>query len=91
MRDLKLNYEPDNVWLHRVKDICRAAIERWQGMVQVGMTDIGGNLDVLSAFRPGEKLLLDLYDCPDDVKRVHGICTSSGGSASMTSTPSCSR
>ena len=36
----------------------------------VGMTDLGGNLDVLSAFRPGEKLLLELVDAPDEVKRL---------------------
>ena len=34
------------------------------------MTDLGGNLDVLSTFRPGEKLLLDLYDNPHEVNRL---------------------
>ena len=43
---------------------------RWQGQVLMGMTDLGGNLDILSSFRPGEKLLFDLYDHPDDVKRL---------------------
>lgn len=68
--DLHFEYDPDNVWARRIADIMRAAIDRWQGMVQVGMTDLGGNLDVLSSFRPSEMLLLDLYDHPDDVKRL---------------------
>jgi 5-methyltetrahydrofolate--homocysteine methyltransferase len=68
--DLNLAFNPDNSWFHRVRDICRAAQERWQGLVQVDMTDLGGNLDILSAFRPGESLLLDLYDHPKDVKRL---------------------
>lgn len=68
--DIDFEYDPNNVWLKRVKDICRAAIDRWQGLVQVGMTDLGGNLDILSSFRPGEKLLLDLYDHPEEVKRL---------------------
>jgi 5-methyltetrahydrofolate--homocysteine methyltransferase len=68
--DIRLAIDPNNAWLRRVKDICRAAIARWEGMVQVGMTDLGGNLDVLSTFRPGEKLLLDLVDFPDEVKRL---------------------
>lgn len=34
------------------------------------MTDLGGNLDLLSTFRPGEKLLLDLYDHAAEVQRV---------------------
>jgi hypothetical protein len=40
------------------------------------MTDLGGAVDVLSTFRPSEKLLLDLYDCPDFVEEltwlIHG-------------------
>jgi len=36
------------------------------------MTDLGGNLDILSTFRPGTDLLLDLYDHPEDVKRLTG-------------------
>jgi 5-methyltetrahydrofolate--homocysteine methyltransferase len=70
IKELKFEYDPKNVWLNRIKEISKAAIQRWQGLVQVGMTDLGGNLDILSAFRPGEKLLLDLYDNPEDVKRL---------------------
>lgn len=66
--NLKLEYIPDNIWLNRIKDIYCAAVNRWQGKVQLDMTDLGGNLDLLSTFRPGEKLLLDLYDHPSEVK-----------------------
>lgn len=69
--DVHLQYQPENVWLRRVSDIMRAAQERWEGLVQVGMTDLGGSLDILSTFRPSEKLLLDLYDFPEDVQRVN--------------------
>lgn len=68
--DIHFEYDPGNVWLNRIKDICRAAVQRWDGLVQVSMTDLGGNLDILSTFRPAEKLLLDLYDHPDEVKRL---------------------
>lgn len=68
--DLHFQYDPDNIWLKRVKDISRVAMERWKGLVQLGMTDLGGNLDILSTFRPSENLLLDLYDHPDEVKRL---------------------
>lgn len=67
---LHFEYDPDNVWLRRIVEICEAAVERWQGQVVVGMTDLGGNLDILAAFRPGEKLLLELYDTPGEVKRL---------------------
>jgi len=68
--DIRFSISPGNVWQRRIEDICRAALARWQGLVQVSMTDLGGNLDILSTFRPGEKLLFDLVDCPDEVKRL---------------------
>lgn len=75
--DIHFEYDEENVWLSRVRDLTRAAVDRWQGGVQVAMTDLGGNLDVLASFRPGERLLLDLYDDPEDVKRLtweaHGM------------------
>lgn len=67
--DLRFDYDPLNPWLARVKDLCRAAAERWEGLVQVGMTDLGGGLDLLASFRPGEGLLVDLYDHPEEVKQ----------------------
>ena len=70
LADIKLRYIPDNPSWQRLLAFCGAAMARWHGMVQVGMTDLGGTLDVLSAFRPSEKLLLDLYDSPDEVKRL---------------------
>jgi len=68
--EIEFNYDPQNVWLNRVKDIIRAAQKIWGGTVQIGMTDLGGNLDILSSFRPSEGLLLDLYDNPEHVKRL---------------------
>ncbi|MBM4142547.1 MAG: hypothetical protein FJ225_02990 [Lentisphaerae bacterium] len=62
--------EADNVWFRRIGDIYRSGIERWQGRVQMSMTDLGGNLDIVSTFRPGERLLYDLYDAPGEVKRL---------------------
>jgi len=70
LADLQFKYDPDNVWARRIKDICRAAMDRWQGLVLVGMTDLGGTLDVLSTFRPADELLLDLYDHPEQVRRT---------------------
>ncbi len=67
----QLTFQPDvqNPWFLHVKELMMCGLERWQGQVQLGMTDLGGNLDILSSFRPGEKLLLDLYDDPEHVKK----------------------
>jgi len=67
---LDFKFDPDNYWFLRIKDICKAAAERWNGSVQVSTTDIGGALDIISSFRPAENLLFDLVDDPDTVKRL---------------------
>lgn len=68
--DFTNRYNPDNPWFRRVKAIYMAARERFGGEVQLGMTDLGGSLDIVSTFRPGEELLMDLYDHPEEVKRT---------------------
>ncbi|MFW6303786.1 MAG: hypothetical protein ACOC2L_04120, partial [Candidatus Sumerlaeota bacterium] len=68
LEDLEMRYDRDNPWLKRIKALYAAAVEHFQGLVQVDMTDLGGNLDVLSTFRPGEDLLMDLLLHPQVVK-----------------------
>ena len=70
IEEITFAYLPDNPWYLRTQKLIEAAMDRWQGMVQVAMTDLGGNLDILSTFRPSEKLLLDLLDAPHEVKRL---------------------
>ena len=67
--EISLSYNQENPWLNRIKDIYRVSLERWEGKVQLGMTDLGGNLDILSTFRPSEKLHYDIFDHPEEVKK----------------------
>jgi 5-methyltetrahydrofolate--homocysteine methyltransferase len=66
--EIEFRFDPENIWYRRVSDLCLAAMDRWEGSVQVAMTDLGGNLDIISTFRSGKQLLLDLYDHPEDIK-----------------------
>ena len=68
--DLELELDVENPWYRRCRDLVIAAMNRWQGSVQCAFTDLGGNLDILSVFRPAEKLIYDLYDSPEHVKRL---------------------
>ncbi len=68
--EIQFRFDPDNAWFRRICDIYRAGMQRWQGQVLMSMTDLGGPMDILATFRPGEELLMDLYDEPEDVKRL---------------------
>jgi len=67
---LHFEYHSDNIWFNRVKGILKAAVERWEGLVRIAWPDLGGIFDIMSAFRPGSLLPVDLYDHPDEVKRL---------------------
>jgi hypothetical protein len=71
IQEIHLEYDPENIWLKRIKDIYSAAMEKWQGQVLMGMTDLGGTLDIVATFATTEKLLLELIDHPDEVDRVN--------------------
>ncbi len=66
--DLSPLYDPENLWWRRVCDLTQAALDRWRGGVSIGFTDLGGNLDILASLRGSQALLMDMYDCPEQVE-----------------------
>jgi len=69
-RDIRPAYDEANPWWRRARELTQAAVTVWGGQVQVGFTDIISNLDTLASLRTTERLLLDLYDAPDQVERL---------------------
>jgi len=67
--------DDSNPWWLRVRELTRAAVERWGRSLTVGFTDLGGNLDILASLRSTRQLLLDLYDSPEEVARLSGEIT----------------
>jgi len=70
IEDISFSFVEDNIWYQRIKDIFDACIKRWGDSVLVGMTDLGGNLDVVASFLPSGKLPYELYDNPDHINRL---------------------
>lgn len=70
LEDIHLRFDADNPWWLRVQEVTRCAVERWRDQVLVGITDIGGNLDILASLRGSDKLLLDLLDSSNEVDRL---------------------
>lgn len=68
--EIDFSSDPANFWWRRVQAITAAAVERFDGCVAVGHTDLGGNLDVLASFRDTQGLLFDLLDHPEEVERL---------------------
>lgn len=68
MEDIEMKFDAENVWFRRIREIYQAVAARGEGLVQLGMTDLGGNLDILASFRNSQDMLLDLYDVPEIVE-----------------------
>jgi hypothetical protein len=75
LRDLHLAREAGNAWWTRIRELTRAAVQRWGDRVCVAHTDLGGAVDILASFRGTERLLYDLADSPEEVTRLVGEIT----------------
>ena len=72
---LHVRCDPHDRWRRRVWEVTQAAVERWGRQLAVGLTDLGGNLDILASLHGTEQLLLDLVDAPAEVDRLVGETT----------------
>lgn len=63
----------DSPMYKMVCDMTRLLIGRNRGDYTVGISDLGGNLDILASLRDTQDLLTDLYDHPEEVIRAAEI------------------
>lgn len=64
-----------NPWWLRVEEFTRVALDRWGNELAIGLTDLGGNLDILASLRDTRQLLMDLVKTPDQIDRLVGETT----------------
>lgn len=64
----KINYSLGNPWLSKLIDLHKFLVDISYDRFPVSLPVMHGPLDIISAFRSPNKLCLDLYDRPEDVK-----------------------
>lgn len=70
LEDIKICSDVESYWYKRVQNVLEAALKKLKGSVQVGFSDIGGNLDILASLRGTQNLLFDLYDKGDILEKL---------------------
>jgi hypothetical protein len=70
LEEYSLRFDPDSEWARKIADTINTFADALGNNVILGTTDIGGVLDVIASLRDPQTLLLDLYDNPDEVKRL---------------------
>lgn len=69
----KLRLDMDGVYFRKVEELMHAALERCDGKYLVGYTDLHPGVDCAMAWRGSQRMCLDLYDSPDQVKQLIDI------------------
>jgi hypothetical protein len=64
----------DNPWARKLLEFLEALVRHSAGRFACGPTLMRGPADMCSAMRGGTNLALDLYDCPDNVRRLAELC-----------------
>ncbi len=75
INSLRVDADWSNPWWLRVREFTQAALDRWGQGLAVGLTDLGGNLDILASLRNTKQLLMDLVKTPDEIDRLVGETT----------------
>jgi len=70
INEIELQFDPESKWMKCVVSLAEAMGQRFGGFVQLGMPTLGQGLDVLSVYRPSERLLFDMVDEPEVVERL---------------------
>jgi 5-methyltetrahydrofolate--homocysteine methyltransferase len=66
----RVEFKVDNEWWRITRRITETASEAFSRYGIIGMTDLGGILDVVASLRGSRKLLIDLVRNPEDVKSL---------------------
>jgi hypothetical protein len=66
--DLSLNLEHP-LW-QRICTLTAAGIERWGSQLVYGITDLGGNLDILASLIGAQRLAIEMVEQPQAVERM---------------------
>ncbi len=69
LADLRIALDERNPWWTRIRHVTDLLARRLGERVQIGLTDLGGNLDILAGLHGTERLLMDAVEEPDEVVR----------------------
>jgi 5-methyltetrahydrofolate--homocysteine methyltransferase len=69
LADIRIALDRKNLWWRRVRHVTDVLARRLGGRIQISITDIGGNLDILASLRGTNELLMDLVEQPAEVDR----------------------
>ena len=71
----KIHFSTDNEYFKKLEEMTYAALERCKNQYLVGYTDIHSGVDAADAFLGTSELLIEMYDEPEEVKKLIETCS----------------
>ena len=70
LNEISLEFDPQHPLWQRVYALTQAAVQLLGGQASIGITDLGGNLDILASLIGSTRLAMEMLDNPDEVERL---------------------
>ncbi len=68
--EITITHNPVHPLWRRIYGLTAGAVILWKDRVSVGITDLGGNLDILASLIGSERLAMEMLDNPEQVERL---------------------
>lgn len=75
----KIHFSMENEYFKKLEEMTKYALSRCKGKYLVGYTDIHSGADAADALRGTQELLMDLYDEPEETKKLIEVCSEAFG------------
>ena len=71
----RIDFSPENPWRLKYLEFAAALKDRYGDRLPVGQPILRGVSDMISALRGASRMVLDLYDHPEDFERLARLCS----------------
>ena len=72
---LKIDWSHENPWRQKYLEFVKALKDHFGNRVPVGQPILRGISDMIAALRATSKMIYDLYDFPEEYKKMGNLCT----------------
>lgn len=71
LENKSVTFDPENKWYKKIVEMTKAFVDDSKGDYFVGITDLHPGMDALVSFRGSQNLCFDLYEYPDEIKKLN--------------------
>lgn len=72
IRETQFAFDPQDKWFRRIVNLIDAARQRCGTDAVIATPDLGGPFDIMATFAGSDKLVLELFDSPEEIRRAAG-------------------